>query len=248
MLYYYCMKKIITSLFIISLAFVARHAFAVTATVLHIDSVAETSAQISVNTGNDEYLALIKNKTPLKIQWRPWMCGDDQAASIACTMLYVQPFSTTLDYDTDGNPLPVVLTNLQPGIKYRVWLGYDNGMRCFTTPCVSDTWQNSTYSFTTLGKTIPSNPKPTSQVLTQKLRLGSRGAEVIILENFLSDNGYFVGTGGDMRKYIDSFFGTVTKSAVMKFQSDHELKADGIVGAGTRTVINQQLAHLKETR
>lgn len=226
------MKKIITSLFIIGLAFVARHAFAVTATVLHIDSTAETSAQVSVNPGNDEYSSLIKNKTPLKIQWRPWMCGDDQLPNVACPMLYVQPFSTTLDYDTDGNPLPVVLTSLQPNTKYRVWLGYDNGMRCFTTPCQSDTWQNSMYSFTTLSAN--GNPFPNISILTQKMKFRSTGAQVKILESFLQNKGY-------LSSYVDTFFGTATRDAVMKFQKDNGMKADGVVGSATRAVINQML-------
>lgn len=240
MLYYYCMKKIITSLFIISLAFVARHAFAVTATVLHIDSVAETSAQISVNTGNDEYLALIKNKTPLKIQWRPWMCGDNQAESVACTMQYVTPNVTTLDYDADGNPLPVVLTNLQKNTKYRIWLGYDNGVRCIQAPCPSETFQNQIYSFTTLG-TGTSDPV-TARLLTQKLKLGSRGAEVEILEKYLSSYGV-----GYMNSYVDSYFGTVTRNAVMQLQGEAGLKMDGIVGAKTREIINAGiLMHSKQ--
>jgi hypothetical protein len=236
------MKKLITTLFIIGFTFIGQSTFAYSlpanpASILQVDNIASTTAQVVVGVGYDEIQTAVQNRAQVKIQWRPWMCGDDQIAGQACTMIYIQPFVTTLDYDSQGKLLPVVLTNLQPNTKYRVWLGYDNGVRCITAPCASDTFSPAVYSFTTLPKQEGSYPR----LLSQKLKLGSRGTDVNILENFLSDNGYFVGPDGDMRKYVDSYFGTVTRTAVMKYQTDRELKGDGIVGIETRAIINQQM-------
>ncbi len=87
-----------------------------------------------------------------------------------------------------------------------------------------------------------------TQILTQKLHFGVHGTQVSILENFLSDMGYFVTPEGDMRKYINSFFGTVTHSAVKRFQADRGLVADGIVGPNTRAVINAHMQMRMNTR
>ena len=64
--------------------------------------------------------------------------------------------------------------------------------------------------------------------------VGSRGAQVTILESFLKNRGY-------MNNYVDDYYGTATRAAMIKFQQEHNLKADGIVGPATRTVINQML-------
>jgi peptidoglycan hydrolase-like protein with peptidoglycan-binding domain len=44
-----------------------------------------------------------------------------------------------------------------------------------------------------------------------------------------------------MNNYINDYYGTATRAAMIKFQQEHNLKADGIVGPATRTVINQML-------
>ncbi len=56
--------------------------------------------------------------------------------------------------------------------------------------------------------------------------LGMRGEEVRKLQQALTDNGY--DTGG-----IDGIYGEKTKNAVIKYQRDNGLKADGIAGAET---------------
>ena len=231
------MKKIIMLAFIIGSMFTSHVASATTPvydTGINVTSIAPTTAQVQVVIGSDEYTNLTRTKQSLKIQWRPWMCGDDQIPNQACPMIYIQPFVTTLDYDSYGNLLPVVLTNLQPNTKYRVWLGHDNGVRCITTPCDSDTWQNKIYSFTTLSDTPNPNPYPNVQILTKKMYFGVRGTQVNILETFLKNKGY-------MSNYIDSYYGTVTHAAIMKFQKDNALVSDGIVGPATRALINQML-------
>jgi murein DD-endopeptidase MepM/ murein hydrolase activator NlpD len=62
--------------------------------------------------------------------------------------------------------------------------------------------------------------------ITQTLRYGSRGTDVITIQKFLGIK-------------ADGIFGTQTDKAVKQFQKDAGLKVDGIVGAITRSVINK---------
>jgi hypothetical protein len=232
------MKKLIFSLIIIGSALVTHQAFATSPVAnghsLNFSNITQTTADVSFVAIGDEYQNYLDEGRAIKIQYRPWGCGDTPGQDVVCTMLYIQPIEKTFDVFDLGNGKKATrvmyLTNLQPNTKYRVWLGYDNGIRCIQAPCPSDTWDDTVYSFTT---TDGDNPYPV-ELLTQKLSFGSRGSQVNILENFLFLERY-------MTTYIDNFFGTVTHAAVMRYQADHGLKADGVVGAKTRTVINQQL-------
>jgi murein DD-endopeptidase MepM/ murein hydrolase activator NlpD len=58
-----------------------------------------------------------------------------------------------------------------------------------------------------------------------RLKRGSRGDEVRVLQLWLSDLGYRVAAGGS--------YDRATVAAVRRFQSDHGLAADGVVGRGT---------------
>ena len=75
----------------------------------------------------------------------------------------------------------------------------------------------------------PPIPVPPTPVVRRVLRLISpmmRGDDVKELQNDLTKLGYDVGA-------IDGIFGKNTKTGVVKFQSDHNLVADGIVGKMT---------------
>lgn len=54
-------------------------------------------------------------------------------------------------------------------------------------------------------------------------KYGSTGSEVTAVQKRLSELGYYSGN-------IDGIFGSDTKTAVIKFQKDNKLTADGIVG------------------
>ena len=60
------------------------------------------------------------------------------------------------------------------------------------------------------------------------LRMGSRGDAVRRLQRILQELGYSLGIAG-----IDGVFGSMTQAAVRRFQRDHGLEADGVVGAMT---------------
>ena len=72
---------------------------------------------------------------------------------------------------------------------------------------------------------------PLSQSTTGKC------VEVLQLQKFLKDNGYSLGTTGTNGDGIDGQFGSVTKNAIAKFQTDNKLVSDGVVGESTRGVI-----------
>lgn len=232
------MKKLLILSAIIITVFFGQKAFAELyhAASLRFTNITDTQANVSFVYGmqSDAYDVQIANRAPIKIQWRPWMCGDDQTSNKPCPMMMaIRPSVITLDYGPNGELLPVVLTNLQPNTKYRVWLGYNDTrlINCIQAPCYGvDTWQDQTYSFTTLS----SNSNPDNQILNQKLYFSVRGTQVNILENFLQGQGY-------MNNYIDTYFGTVTHAAVIKFQRDHGLKGDGVVGPVTRAIMNQMI-------
>lgn len=57
-------------------------------------------------------------------------------------------------------------------------------------------------------------------------KIGSRSEEVRNIQKVLKEKGYYTGS-------IDGIFGTRTKNAVIKFQKDMGLKADGIAGKQT---------------
>lgn len=63
-------------------------------------------------------------------------------------------------------------------------------------------------------------------VVKPTLRKGDRGDDVKLLQDRLNELGYDCGTA-------DGVFGTLTKNAVVRFQTDHSLNPDGIVGPKT---------------
>ncbi len=65
-------------------------------------------------------------------------------------------------------------------------------------------------------------------------RIGSRGAGAQMLQLALRRAGYYNGA-------IDGIFGTVTRDAVIRFQRENGLRADGIVGEKTMTALEPYL-------
>jgi len=75
-------------------------------------------------------------------------------------------------------------------------------------------------------------PSPTPSVLSS----GSTGEEVKQMQRRLKDLGFYEGE-------IDGDFGKGTKNAVILFQKQHDLSADGIVGSQTLTKLYSDQAH-----
>lgn len=67
------------------------------------------------------------------------------------------------------------------------------------------------------------------------LKIGSQGSAVILLQRALVISGY------DLPKYgVDGKFGSETQKAVKKFQANHHLAKDGIVGSCTLAALDKE--------
>lgn len=71
----------------------------------------------------------------------------------------------------------------------------------------------------------PPEPTPGTK---PTLKRGSKGSFVTLAQTELKNKGYALGKSG-----VDGDFGKATEAAVKAFQTDHGLKADGIIGAAT---------------
>jgi len=72
------------------------------------------------------------------------------------------------------------------------------------------------------------------------LRSGSRGVYVLILQDALNALGYSTQT-------LDGVFGGNTRNALVAYQRDNGLSADGVVGCGTWTRIVNEVVGIGRT-
>lgn len=94
------------------------------------------------------------------------------------------------------------------------------------------------YSTTT---TNMSTKKSSATKFTKDLQVGSKGAEVYILQKFLNTNGFVItkSGAGSIGKETEQF-GTATKNALRAFQKAHKISpATGNLGPITRKYINE---------
>ena len=76
----------------------------------------------------------------------------------------------------------------------------------------------------------PPDFESTFDLKLRTLRIGMKGNDVKALQRLLFADGYSVGPSGD-----DGDFGKRTEKAVIKYQTAHNLTADGIAGKATFT-------------
>ena len=69
---------------------------------------------------------------------------------------------------------------------------------------------------------------------------GSKGSEVIAIQKCLQQLGYF-------KASTTGYYGSTTKSAVIKFQKDNRLTADGVVGNKTQKILQSKCSSKKPT-
>ena len=91
--------------------------------------------------------------------------------------------------------------------------------------------------------TAPTTSTPSSTNASSLLRKGSKGAKVKELQNNLKKLGYDIGRYG-----ADGDFGGDTETAVKKFQKDHGLEVDGVVGKKTTEAIEKALKGRTESK
>jgi len=80
---------------------------------------------------------------------------------------------------------------------------------------------------------------PSRSFAAPVLKEGSRGEEVALLQQKLKVLGYF------NYPEITSYYGTVTKESVKKFQKDNNLFADGIVGPDTYSALDSKWSQVQ---
>ena len=90
---------------------------------------------------------------------------------------------------------------------------------------------------------LPPVPTPTPQPkfqFTKNLKYRDRNNDVLELQKFLNTNGYTVSNiGAGSTGYETTYFGPATRSALIKFQKDNNIKpAVGYFGVVTRGVVN----------
>ncbi len=72
---------------------------------------------------------------------------------------------------------------------------------------------------------------PADALAATLLRRGSSGTEVKSVQLSLKELGYFT------YPKVTGYYGSITETAVKKFQRDNNLKADGVVGSNTRAAL-----------
>ena len=81
---------------------------------------------------------------------------------------------------------------------------------------------------------LPEPIRIAASSLTKDLRNGSRGGEVVLLQEFLQKNGWGIPNDGP----VTGHFGGVTEKALKKFQEAQGLAPTGVVDFSTRDAIN----------
>lgn len=88
--------------------------------------------------------------------------------------------------------------------------------------------------YNSVGKAVYTNEVTITsyEVTLRTLRKGMSGNDVKSLQQLLFAKGYDVGAAGD-----DGDFGSKTEAAVLRYQADHDLDKDGVVGLNTFTTL-----------
>jgi heat shock protein HslJ len=142
-----------------------------------------------------------------------------------CIMIYPTP-EYCLPKKTKVGETSAALTNLKPNTSYTVMYKRGSTIRCITTPC-------PTNDFTSLGAEFVTKEKASDTLvpsITKNMGLGSRGSEVLALQNILAKKGYFTVTP-------TGYYGPLTFNAVKKLQKDHGVSSVGVVGPKTRELL-----------
>lgn len=144
---------------------------------------------------------------------------------LMCIAIYPTP-AACLPKKTEAGKTPVEVKDLKPNTTYTVKYKADNTIMCITTPCPGNEFESLTVEFKTQTTVTP----PPQTVITKNLFIGSRGAQVTLLQDFLIAKGY-------MRGSSTGYFGFMTYQGVRAFQGAHMIPSTGFVGVLTRKAI-----------
>lgn len=182
-----------------------------------ISNVTSTTANVSVPTG------MIGSFTPEQLSGIYFEYTPTQQV---CIMIYPTP-ENCLPKKTQKGQLSVTLQGLKPSTAYTVTYKSDNTIYCIQAPCPGNEIQSGSAEFTTSASTNTGG-----YTFSRNLRYGSRGADVIALQDILRAQGYITvrSTG---------FFGVSTLKGVSNFQKNYmHISPVGFVGPLTRASLN----------
>jgi peptidoglycan hydrolase-like protein with peptidoglycan-binding domain len=152
-----------------------------------------------------------------------------------CIMIYPTP-ENCLPKKTMKGQTSVTITDLKPNTSYTISYKKDNGIACITTPCPENGLQSLSVEFTTpqIGMGLVH--------FSRNLKFGSRGNDVIMLQNVLRNHGYF------LNDKSTGYFGIATFKAVKAFQKNYmKISPTGYVGIKTRLALSNLSNNLEET-
>lgn len=179
-----------------------------------VSAVTATSATFSISNGIKDLLST-EQEAALYFEY-----SETQRV---CIMIYPTP-ENCLPKKTPKGQLSATVSGLKPSTSYTVRYKTDNTINCITTPCPSNGIESGAVEFTTASSTQASG-------FYRNLRVGTRGSDVILLQDILRSKGYLsvVSTG---------YFGIVTLKAVKDFQrNDMRIPPTGFVGPLTRAAL-----------
>ena len=146
-----------------------------------------------------------------------------------CIMIYPTP-EYCLPKKTEVGSTTVLLKNLKPETSYTVTYKKDNTIRCITTPCPGNEFESLSATFITkkTGYVVATSTKETAAYsFIRNLWVGSKGKDVMTLQDLLKEWGYFTGDA-------TGYFGGLTMKAVRAFQKDNNISQTGYFGPLTR--------------
>lgn len=159
------------------------------------------------------------------------ICRADQNGFI--TFNYVGGYSTHT-FSIESSSAPVVQSNnvSTPGRSGSV-MSKEYMAKLFATNVGTSTNNN--------GDLKKENSSATLGKISKQLSVGSKNSDVLTLQKFLNKQGIIISTkGAGSPGKENNYFGTMTKKAVIKFQTKNKIKpANGIVGPKTKALINK---------
>ncbi len=214
------MKKIGIVAFIISMLVLSPVALALDNPILPVNeptvsNISSTSATVSVPE------AILKSLTQEQVSR---IYFEYIPTNQVCIMIYPTPENCLPKKTPQGQSI-VNLQNLKPSTSYTVKYKVDNTIRCITAPCPENGFQSASVEFSTLSQ-------GSGYTFSKNLWFGSRGNDVVALQNILREKGYFSlnSTG---------YFGIATLKSVKSFQKNYmHISPTGFVGTKTRAVLN----------
>ncbi|MDB4983856.1 MAG: hypothetical protein JWM20_35 [Patescibacteria group bacterium] len=225
------MKKLIPFLLVPIICFsaapFASADFTTGPTTLQFQNITQTSATVAISVGDDQYTPGIQSRQAIRIKYRAVSSSEGSKPAINGMEKEI-PFEYTLD----TNPLrPISITGLKSNQKYAVWLGYRAIRQCITdTPCTAIYIKYDMPAFLFSTK-LDQSTVPT---ITKNLSFQAKTPDVLILKKFLVAHGY-------MTNSASTTFDIPMLVGVIKFQLAQNVTADGVIGSGSRNVINQWL-------